>query len=63
MGPHGNIVMKKPGEKLDLLGWIMLDDFKGIAVLENNLYSAPVFFHTAERQDFFCAVHLNKMNK
>jgi hypothetical protein len=30
--------------------------------LENNMYSAPVFYHIADRQDFFCSVHLNTKN-
>jgi hypothetical protein len=64
MGPyeHGTIVMKKKGEKLELLGQIAHEDFKGITILENNMYNAPVFYHAADRQDFFCSVHLNKKN-
>lgn len=61
MGPHGNLELKKPGEKLNLLGQIQsYDDYKGVTILDNNMYSAPCFYHTADRQDFFCAVHLNK---
>jgi hypothetical protein len=24
------------------------------------MYNAPVFYHSADRQDFFCCVHLHK---
>jgi len=30
--------------------------YKGLAVMENKMYNAPVFFHTPGRTDFFCSI-------
>jgi hypothetical protein len=46
MGPYGEIILKQPRERLDLLGQVDTSVFKGLTVLENKMYNAPVFFHT-----------------
>jgi hypothetical protein len=68
MGPFGELVLKgKPQvkdsdpetAKLELLGQINTDEYQGISVLENKMYNAPVFFHQANRTDFFCCLVQN----
>ena len=57
IGPLGELVLKSRGDKIDLLGQVDLDKYKGQAVLENKMYNAPVFYHKTPRTDFFCTVH------
>jgi hypothetical protein len=40
-----------------------MDEYKGVTILDNNMYNAPVFYHTADRQDFFCCLHLSEDGK
>ena len=34
--------------------------YKGLTVLENNMYYCPVFYHKAPRNDFLAITHLDK---
>jgi hypothetical protein len=63
MGPHGTQVLKKKGEKTPLLGQVDTRHYKGITILENNLYYAPVFYQKAQRNDFLCVVHRDKNDR
>ena len=58
LGPHGEIIMKGAMEKLDILGQVDKSRFKGLTMLENKLYNAPVFYHkmASTNNDFFCSV-------
>lgn len=64
MGPHGQIELKKapqfidaskpelglvPKQHLQLTGQINTSLYKGITVLENKMYNAPVFYHAPNR--------------
>lgn len=60
MGPHGVQILKKKGEKIPLLGQIDTRYYKGITVMENNMYYCPVFYHKPQRNDFLCVVHRDK---
>lgn len=60
MGPYGAQVLKKKGEKIPLLGQIDTKQYKGITVLENNMYYCPVFYHKTPRNDFLCVLHQDK---
>ena len=61
MGPHGSQVLKKKGEKIPLLGQIDPKLYRGITLLENNLYNCPVFYHKVNRStDFVCVLHRDK---
>lgn len=60
MGPHGAQVLKKKGEKIPLLGQIDPKQYRGITVLENNMYYCPAFYHRAPRNDFLCLLHQDK---
>lgn len=75
MGPHGELDIKgapiyaDPNQKelglighqkLPLCGQINTNKYQGITVLENKMYNAPCFYHTAERNDFFCTVFQGK---
>jgi hypothetical protein len=57
MGPYGAQVLKKKGEKIPLLAKLTLREYKGITVLENNMYFCPVFYHKTQKNDFLCVVH------
>lgn len=68
MGPFGVQVLRNRGEKIPLLGQLDLQHYKGLTVLENNLYVCPVFYHKqalqkTRRNDFFCVVHRDKNQK
>jgi len=56
IGPYGELILKGQHDKLELLGQVDLNHFKGLAVLENKMYNAPVFFHTPAMTDFFCSL-------
>jgi hypothetical protein len=56
MGPHGEIILKSSKERLDLLGQVDTSNYKGLTVLENKMYNAPVFYHSPGRCDFVCSL-------
>lgn len=67
MGPNGKQILKAQGSKLPLLGNIdgmtshpEKAKFRGISVLSNKLYRAPVFFHKSKQTDFFCSFYQDK---
>ena len=51
-------MLKSRLEKLDLLGQVDQQKYKGLTMLENNMYNAPVFYHRmpSTNNDFFCSV-------
>ena len=44
MGPNGSQILLKPEQKLPLLGQIDQNELKGINIIDNNMYKAPVFY-------------------
>ena len=60
MGQHGAQILKKKGEKIPLLGQIDTKPYKGLTVMENNMYYCPVFYHKPQMNDFLCVVHKDK---
>jgi transcription initiation factor TFIID subunit 1 len=44
MGPNGVQILLKPEQKLPLLGQIDQNELKGINIIDNNMYKAPVFY-------------------
>jgi hypothetical protein len=56
LGPFGELVKKKVDTKLPLLGQIE----SGIALLSNNLYACPVFYHEADDL-YFCNKTANEV--
>lgn len=71
MGPYGQIEIKgapkfvdssKPElglesrQHLNLLGQINTQNFKGITVMENKMFNAPVYYQKPSENDFFCSI-------
>ena len=58
IGPYGKFLFKDNLEKLDLLGQVDKSKYKGLTMLENNMYNAPVFYHRmpSTNNDFYCSV-------
>ena len=44
MGPNGSQILLKPEQKLPLIGQIDQNELKGINIIDNNMYKAPVFY-------------------
>lgn len=63
MGPHGIQILKKKGEKIPLLGQINTNVYKGLTVMENNMFYCPVFYHKPQKSDFLCIIHKDKKGK
>lgn len=43
-GPYGSQILLQPNQKLPLVGQIDLNELKGMSVLDNKMYRAPVFY-------------------
>lgn len=60
IGPFGpQIVMSSLAEhhKIPLIGKVDSSAYKGIAILENNMYRAPLFWHPIKSTDFILIKH------
>ena len=44
IGPNGLKILLKPEQELPLLGQIDINELKGINIIDNNMYKAPVFY-------------------
>ena len=44
IGPNGLRILLKPEQELPLLGQININELKGINIIDNNMYKAPVFY-------------------
>ena len=44
MGPNGSQILLKPEQKLPLIGQIDQNELKGMNIIDNNMYRAPVFY-------------------
>ena len=44
MGPYGTKIILKPEQKLPLIGQIDQNEIKGMNIIDNNMYRAPVFY-------------------
>ena len=44
MGPYGTKILLKPEQKLPLIGQIDQSEIKGMNIIDNNMYKAPVFY-------------------
>jgi len=66
MGLNGvQILLKKDDKmlKVPLLGQIDTRHFKGVTVLDNNMYQAPIFCHSSQKSDFLCVFHTDRRSK
>ena len=77
IGPNGTQIILKQEQKLPLLGQIDLNEIKGMNIIDNNLYRAPVFYEkinfpnsssntsipNKKRYNFLLTFHKNKEGK
>ena len=77
IGPNGTQIILKHEQKLPLLGQIDLNEIKGMNIIDNNLYRAPVFYEkinfpnsssntsipNKKRYNFLLTFHKNKEGK
>ena len=62
MGPFGFKTIIKPENKLPLIGQIDLNEFKGINILDNNMYRAPIFYEKISYPNSANNFYLNNTN-
>eukprot|EP00826_Nyctotherus_ovalis_P022309 TRINITY_DN1733_c0_g4_i1.p1 TRINITY_DN1733_c0_g4~~TRINITY_DN1733_c0_g4_i1.p1 ORF type:complete len:740 (+),score=207.69 TRINITY_DN1733_c0_g4_i1:252-2471(+) len=60
MGPYGIEMKLSLKDRIPLLGQLDPSHYKGITILENNMYRAPVFYHDWREQDFLLIKHKSK---
>ena len=60
MGPNGTQIILKPEQKLPLLGQIDQNEIKGINIIDNNMYRAPVFYEKISHPNSAINTSLNK---
>lgn len=63
IGYYGQQILLKDEDKLPLIGQIDRKKFQGLAVIENNMYIAPVCYHKPKTTDFVCITHVNNKGK
>ncbi len=63
IGPYGIEIRLSPKDKLPLLGQLDQTQYKGISILENNMYRAPLFYHSQPREEFLLVRHKKKDKK
>lgn len=59
IGPYGIEIPLSSKDKLPLIGQIDQALYKGICIVENNMYRSPVFFHVTAKDDFILIKHKN----
>jgi hypothetical protein len=57
IGYYGQQVLLQDADSIPLIGQLDRSKYQGIAVLENNLYRAPVTYQKPKKTDFLCIVH------
>lgn len=60
MGPYGIEMKLSFKDRIPLLGQLDPSHYKGITIVENNMYRAPVFYHDEREQDFLLVKHKSK---
>ena len=60
MGPYGIEMNLSSKDRVPLLGQIDQSKYKGITIIENNMYRAPVFYHKMANQEYLLIKHKNK---
>ena len=65
MGPHGINMIRRGNQNLPLIGQLKDSEYRGLSVIENRLYQAPVFYTQYDKypnysQYFFCSVNISK---
>jgi hypothetical protein len=60
IGYYGQQILLNDEGQLPLLGQIDRSKYQGLAILENNMYKAPVTYHNPKYTDFLGIVHRDK---
>ena len=63
MGPYGAKILLKPEQKLPLIGQIDQNEIKGMNVIDNNMYRAPVFYEKISHPNSAKNTSLDAPNK
>ena len=57
IGPYGIEYCLSAKDSLPLIGRLNQSLYRGISLVENNMYRAPVFYHSASHNDFLLVRH------
>ena len=63
MGPNGSQILLKPEQKLPLIGQIDQSELKGMNIIDNNMYKAPVFYEKISHPNSAINTSLDAPNK
>ena len=63
MGPNGSQILLKPEQKLPLIGQIDQNELKGMNIIDNNMYKAPVFYEKISHPNSAINTSLDAPNK
>ncbi len=63
IGPYGIEIRLSAKDKLPLLGQLDQTMYKGVTIIENNMYRGPVFYHAQPREEFLLVRHKKKDKK
>ena len=63
MGPNGSQILLKPEQKLPLIGQIDQSELKGMNIIDNNMYKAPVFYEKISHPNSAINTSLDSPNK
>ena len=63
MGPNGSQIFLKPEQKLPLIGQIDQSELKGMNIIDNNMYKAPVFYEKISHPNSAINTSLDAPNK
>ena len=63
MGPYGTKILLKSEQKLPLIGQIDQNEIKGMNVIDNNMYRAPVFYEKISHPNSAKNTTLDSQNK
>ena len=63
MGPYGTKILLKSEQKLPLIGQIDQNEIKGMNVIDNNMYRAPVFYEKISHPNSAKNTTLDPQNK
>eukprot|EP01022_Parablepharisma_sp_SALTPOND_P020384 TRINITY_DN3702_c0_g2_i1.p1 TRINITY_DN3702_c0_g2~~TRINITY_DN3702_c0_g2_i1.p1 ORF type:complete len:1466 (-),score=230.12 TRINITY_DN3702_c0_g2_i1:3379-7776(-) len=60
MGPYGIEIRLSPKDRIPLLGQLDQSQYKGITIIENNMYRAPIFYHAVPTEEYLLVKHKTK---
>jgi len=63
MGPYGTKILLKSEQKLPLIGQIDQNEIKGMNIIDNNMYKAPVFYEKISHPNSAKNTTLDPQNK